>query len=84
MKMRIGVAVGVDKGSHEAYCGEGIGGRVVCARGKACHGSGGGPELAHGEESDNPIAVSTARAAGRGLRFRPQGECEWNAVNACR
>ena len=67
--------VGVYVGSPEAYCGEGRGDRVVCARGKVWQGSGDGPELAHSEESDHTIASSTAGAAGWGLRLRPQGEC---------
>ena len=61
--------VGVYVGSPEAYCGEGRGDRVVCARGKVWQGSGDGPELAHSEESDHTIASSTARAARRGLRL---------------
>ena len=34
MEMRIGVDVGVDRGSHEACCGDGRGGKVICARNK--------------------------------------------------
>ena len=75
--------VGVYVGSPEAYCEEGRGERVVCARGKVWQGSGGGPELAHSEESDHTIASSTARAARRGLRLRIRGECIWNAVYVC-
>ena len=82
MEMRIEVDVGLNIGSPEACCGEGRGERVVCARGKVWHGSGGGHELAHSGKSDHAIAVSTARAAGRGLRFRPQGEWKGNAVYA--
>ena len=78
--MRIGVVVGVDEGSHEACCGDGRGGRVVCARGKVWYGSGGGHELAHSRKSDHAIASSTARAADRGSRLRPRGDYEWNAV----
>ena len=76
--------VGVDLGSTEACCGEGRGQRVVCARAKVWKGSGGGQKLAHSEESDHTIASSTARAAGLGLRLRPQGECKENAVYACK
>ena len=84
MEMRIGVVVGVDEGSHEACCGDGRGGRVVCARGKVWYGSGGGHELAHSRKSDHAIASSTARAAGWGLRLWPRGDCELNAVYACK
>ena len=80
MKMRIGVVVGKDVGSPEVCCGEGREQRVVCARGKVWQGSGGGPELAHSGKSDHAIAVSTARAAASGLRFRTHGDHEWNAV----
>ena len=76
LSMRIGVDVGVDVASPEAYCREGRGERVVCARGRVWQGSGGGPELAHSEESDHTIASSTARAARRGSRFRPRGDHE--------
>ena len=75
--------VGVYVGSPEAYCGEGRGDRVVCARGKVWQRSGDGPELAHSEESDHTIASSTARAARTGLRLRIRGECIWNAVYVC-
>ena len=80
--MRIGVDVGVGVGSPEACCGEGRGERGWSVREERCgrQGSGGGHELAHSGKSDHAIAVSTARAAGRGLRFRPQGDHEWNAV----
>ena len=74
------MVVGKDVGSPQVCCGEEREQRVVCARGKVWQGSGGGPELAHSGKSDHAIAVSTARAAGRGLRFRPQGDHEWNAV----
>ena len=84
MDMRTGVDVGVDSGNNQAYCGDGRGGKVVCARGKGWYGSGGGQKLAHSEESDHTIANSTARAAGLGLRLRPQGECKENAVYACK
>ena len=84
MEMRIGVVVGVDEGSHEACCGDGRGGRVICARGKRWYGSGGGHELAHSRKSDQTIASSTARAARWGLRLRLRGECIWNAVNVCK
>ena len=80
MEMRIGVVVGVDEGSHEACCGDGRGGRVVCARGKVWYGSGGGHELAHSRKSDHAIAFSTARAASRGLRLRLRGEYEYYAA----
>ena len=80
MKMRIGVVVGKDVGSPEVCCGEEREQRVVCARGKVWQGSGGGPELAHSGKSDHAIAVSTARAAASGLRFRTHGDHEWNAV----
>ena len=63
--------VGVYVGSPEAYCGEGRGERVVCARGKVWHGSGGGHELAHSRKSDQTIASSTARA-GSALGFEAQ------------
>ena len=75
--------VGVNVGSPEAFCGEGRGERVVCARGKVWQGSGDGPELANSEESDHTIASSTARAARRGLRLGIRVECIWNAVYVC-
>ena len=75
--------VGVNVGSSQAYCGEGRGEREVCARGTVWQRSGGGPELAHSEESDHTITSSTARAAGWGLRLGPQGERKLNAVYAC-
>ena len=34
MEMRIGVDVGVDRGSHDAFCGDGRGGKVICVRKK--------------------------------------------------
>ena len=84
MERRIGEDVGVDLGSTEACCGEGRGQRVVCARAKVWKGSGGGQKLAHSRKSDQTIAVSTARAAGWGLRLWPRGEWKWNAVYACK
>ena len=84
MEMRIGVDVGVDRGSHEACCGDGRGGKVICARKKGWYGSGGGHKLAHSRKSDQTIAVSTARAAGWGLRLWPRGEWKWNAVYVCK
>ena len=80
MEMRIGVDVGVDRGSHDAFCGDGRGGRVVCARIKGWYGSGGGHKLAHSGKSDQTIASSTARAASRGLRLRLRGEYEYYAA----
>ena len=74
LELRIGVNVGVDVGSPEGCCGEGRGERVVCARGKVWHGSGGAHELAHSGKIDHAIGSSTARAAGTGLRGRHQGE----------
>ena len=38
MEMKIGDFLEYDKGSHKAYCGEGRGVRVVCARGKGFMG----------------------------------------------
>ena len=73
--------VGVYVGSPEAYCEEGRGERVVCARGKVWQEM--VLELAHSEESDHTIASSTARAARTGLRLRIRGECIWNAVYVC-
>ena len=75
---------GVDVGSPEVCCGDGRGKRVVCARAKVWKGSGGGQKLAHSEESDHTIASSTARAAGFGLRLRPQAGCKENAAYACK
>ena len=80
MKMRIEVVVGAHEGSQKAYCGEGRGGRVFCARGKGWYGSGGDHKLAHSRESDQAIACSTARAARTDLRLRLRGDHEWNAV----
>ena len=73
--------IGVDIGSHEAFCVEERGERVVCAREKVWQGSGGGHELAHSGKSDHAIASSTARAAVRALRLWSRGECKCNAGN---
>ena len=75
LQMRLGVDVWVVMDSYVAHCGDGGRERVVCARGKGWYGSGGGYELAHSGRSDHAIASTTARAASRGLRLRPQGEC---------
>ena len=80
--MRIEVDVGVDVGSPEACCEEGRGERVVCARGKVWHGSGGGHVLAHSGKIDHAIGSFTARAAGTGLRLRLQGE--WKGMLSMR
>ena len=84
VNVNIGVDVGVGVGSPDACCGEGRGERVVCARGKVWHGSGGGHKLAHSRRSDHAIASSTAHAVGRGLRLKPRGKRKWNAVDVCK
>ena len=75
--------VGVDRGSHEACCGDGRGGKVICARKKGWYGSGGGHKLAHSRKSEQTIAVSTARAAGWGLRLGAKGERVGIVVYVC-
>ena len=72
--------VWVNMASYEACSGGGRKERVVCARGKGWHGSGGGTERAHREKHDHATAPCTARAAVRVLRLRAQGERELNAV----
>ena len=76
--------VWVNMASHEACSGGGRKERVVCARGKVWHGSGGGHKLAHSRRSDHAIASSTAHAVGRGLRLKPLGKRKWNAVDVCK
>ena len=78
--MRIGVDFEADSGSYIGWLRGYGAARQTSARGKGWHGSGGGTERAHREKHDHTTAPFTARAAGRVLRLRPQGEREWNAV----
>ena len=82
--MRNGVDFEVDLGSYIGLLRGDRAGRQTSARGNGWHGSGDGRELAHAQKCDHVIAFFAARPAVRGLRLRPRGYHERNAVHVCK